>query len=141
VEQPRPDIAESLARLALFADLTPAQLESIAHRFDEEVFGQGQRVLRTGLSGSGLYVILEGEAAIRIDGQERARFGPGEFFGELSVLTGDPPNADVEAATLLRCLTIPRPEVEPFLVEFPRVMYRVLQAEARRLRITTGWKT
>ena len=57
------------------------------------------------------------------------------------MLTGEPPNADVEAATILRCLEIPHAEVEPFLIEFPRVMFRMLQAEARRLRITTEWKT
>jgi CRP-like cAMP-binding protein len=137
----RPDIVESLARLALFADLTSAQLESIAHRFDEEIFAQGQRILRTGLSGAGMYLILEGEAVIRIDGQERARFGPGEVFGEIGALTGELPNADVEAATMLRCLEIPGQDVEPFLVEFPRVMFRLLQAEARRLRVTTEWKS
>jgi CRP-like cAMP-binding protein len=131
----------SLARLALFADLTTAQLESIAHRFDEEVYAEGQRVIRTGLSGGALYVILEGEAVIRIDGIARARFSPGEVFGEISVLTGEVPNADVEAATMLRCLEIPGADVEPFLVEFPKVMYRMLQAEARRLRITTQWKS
>jgi CRP-like cAMP-binding protein len=137
----RPAIADRLAGLALFADLSSAQIESITHRFDEQVFAEGQRILRTGISGAGLYVIVEGEAAIRINGQERVRFGPGEVFGEISVLTGEPPNADVEAATMLRCLEIPGNEVEPFLIEFPRVMYRMLQAEARRLRITTGWKT
>jgi CRP-like cAMP-binding protein len=137
----RPDIAERLAGLALFADLTPTQIEAVAHRFDEEVFAEGQRILRTGLSGAGLFVIVEGQAVIRIDGIERARFGPGEVFGEIGVLTGELPNADVEAATMLRCLEIPSPEVEPFLIEFPRVMYRMLQAEARRLRITTEWKT
>jgi CRP-like cAMP-binding protein len=137
----RPDIVESLARLALFADLTSAQLESIAHRFDEEIFAEGQRILRTGLSGAGMYLILEGEAVIRIDGQARARFGPGEVFGEIGALTGELPNADVEAATMLRCLEIPGQDVEPFLVEFPRVMFRLLQAEARRLRVTTEWKS
>jgi CRP-like cAMP-binding protein len=137
----RPAIADRLAGLTLFADLSAAQIESITHRFDEQVFAQGQRILRTGISGAGLYVIVEGEAAIRINGQERVRFGPGEVFGEISVLTGEPPNADVEAATMLRCLEVPGGEVEPFLLEFPRVMYRMLQAEARRLRITTQWKT
>jgi CPA2 family monovalent cation:H+ antiporter-2 len=135
------DVAETLARLSLFADLTPAQLEEVEHRFEEEVFPEGARVLRKGLRGSGLFVILEGEAAIEIDGTERARFGPGEFFGEISVLTGDPPNADVVAATMLRCLVIPGPEFQPFLVQHPRVLYRMLQAEARRLRITTEWKS
>ena len=137
----RPDIAERLASLTLFADLPPAQVESIAHRFDEQVFAEGQRILRTGLTGGGLYVIVEGEAIVRIGGQERVRFGPGEVFGEIGVLTGEPPNADIEAATMLRCLEIPGSEVEPFLVEFPRVMFRMLQAEARRLRVTTEWKT
>jgi CRP-like cAMP-binding protein len=137
----RPDIVESLSRLALFADLSHAQIESIAHRFDEAVFAEGERVLRTGLSGGALYVIIEGEAVVRIEGTERAWFGAGEFFGEIGVLLDELPNADVEAKTLLRCLEIPGAQVEPFLVEFPRIMFRILQAEARRLRITTEWKT
>lgn len=138
---PERDFVESLERLALFADLTRAQVESIAHRFEETVFAAGERVLRQGLSGGALYVIVDGEAVLRIDGIERGRFGAGEFFGEISVLTGDPPNADIEAATLLRCLEIPDVAVEPFLIEHPRVMFRMLRTEARRLRVTTEWKT
>jgi CRP-like cAMP-binding protein len=137
----RPDIVERLAGLALFADLTPAQIAWIAHRFDEEVFAAGDRILRTGLSGSGLFVIVEGKAVVRIEGTVRVKFGPGDVFGEIGVLTGEPPNADVEAVTMLRCLQIPGAEAEGFLVEFPRVMFRMLQAEARRLRNTTEWKT
>ena len=137
----RPDIVDSLSRLALFADLSHTQLESIAHRFDEAVFAEEERVLRRGLTGGALYVIIDGEAIIRIEGKELTRFGPGEFFGEIGVLIDEPPIADVEAATLLRCLEIPGAEVEPFLVEFPRVMFRMLQIEARRLRTTTEWKT
>jgi CRP-like cAMP-binding protein len=133
------DVPEILARFALFGDLSPPQLEEISHRFDEEVFPEGARVLRQGLKGSSLFVILEGEAVVRIDGVERVRFGPGEFFGELSLLTGEPPNADVEAATMLRCLVIPGPEFQPFLIRHPRVLYRMLEVEARRLRITTEW--
>jgi CRP-like cAMP-binding protein len=41
---------------------------------------------------------------------------------------------------MLRCLVIPGPDFEPFLLEHPRVLYRMLQAEARRLRDTTEWK-
>jgi CRP-like cAMP-binding protein len=135
------EVDEILARLSLFADLTPAQLTAIAHRFEDEVFQEGTRVLRKDLKGSGLFVILEGEASLLIEGRERARFGPGEFFGEISLLTGEPPNADIQAAMQLRCLVIPGPDFEPFLIEHPRVLYRMLQAEARRLRITTEWKS
>jgi len=82
------DIAESLAQLALFADLTPSQLEAIAHTHDEDVFAEGERVLRRGLSGGNFYVILEGEAKVEFEGEERNRLGRGEFFGEISALTG-----------------------------------------------------
>jgi CRP-like cAMP-binding protein len=135
------EVQDVLARLSLFADLAPAQLEAIAHRFDEEVFPEGARVLRKGLTGSGLFVILDGEAIVRVEDEEITRFGPGEFFGEISLLTGDLPVADVQALTMLRCLLIPGPDFERFLTEHPAVLYRMLQAEARRLRITTEWKT
>ena len=131
---------ESLAQLSLFADLSRAQIEAVSHSFDEEVFADGQRVLRRGLSGSSFYVVLEGEAQVMIDGVERARLGRGDFFGEISALTGDAPSADVTATTMLRCLVIPSTELEDFLVERPRVMLRMLQAEARRLQAAGQWQ-
>jgi CRP-like cAMP-binding protein len=134
-----PAAIERLAQLALFADLRWPELEAVAHTFEEEVFAEGQRVLRQGISGGAFYVILEGEAAVLIDGQERARLGRGEFFGEISVLIGGVPIADVRAETLLRCLTLPGPQLEAFLLEHPPVMLRMLQAVARRLRDTSKW--
>jgi len=133
-------VVERLAQLALFADLRWPELEAVAHTFDEEVFGQGQRVLRQGLSGGAFYIVLDGEATVLLDGSERARFGRGEFFGEISALTGDLPTADVRAETLLRCLVVPGPELEPFLLDHPQVMLRMLQAEARRLRDSNRWE-
>jgi CRP-like cAMP-binding protein len=134
-----PEAVQRLAQLALFADLRWPELEAVAHTFDEEVFAQGQRVLRQGISGGAFYVIVEGEAAVIIDGQERARLGRGEFFGEISVLTGGVPIADVRAETLLRCLVLPGPELEAFLVEHPSVMFRMLQSVSRRLRDASRW--
>jgi CRP-like cAMP-binding protein len=132
-------LVESLAQLALFVDLTQPQLEEVAHTVGEEMFAEGQRVVRQGMSGGGFFVILDGEAQVLIDGEERARLGRGDFFGEVAALTGDTPSADVVAATLLRCLTVPTAELEPFLLEHPRVMYRMLQAEARRVRSANLW--
>ena len=128
------NIVDRLAQLTLFADLSRAQLEAVAHTLDEQMFADGQRVLRQGLSGSAFYVVLEGEAAVIIDGTERARLGRGEFFGEISVLTGDPPNADIVAVGLLRCLVLSGDDLERFLLGRPQVMLRLLKTEARRLR-------
>lgn len=127
-------VAERLGQLALFADLRWAELEAVAHAFDEEVFPPGKRVLRQGLSGSAFYIVLDGDASVHIDGREARRLGRGDFFGEISALTGEPPSADVRAETLLRCLVVPGPQLEPFLLERPTVMLRMLRAEALRLR-------
>lgn len=136
----RSEIVESLAQLELFAELTQPQLESVALSFEEEVFAEGQRVLRQGLSGNGFHVILEGEASIRVDGEDRWSLGRGDFFGEVSVLTGGPPTADVIATTLLRTIVVPGPELKEFLIERPTVTFRLLEIEARRLRMALEWR-
>jgi len=52
----------------------------------------------------------------------------------VSVLLGEAPSADVVALTPVRCLVVAGARVEDFLVSNPRVMFRMLQAQARRLR-------
>jgi CRP-like cAMP-binding protein len=133
------DVIERLGQLALFADLSRPQHEALAHTYDEELFPEGQRVLRQGFSGANLYVILDGEAFIAIHGTERTRLARGEFFGEVSALLGTPPTADVVAASPLRCLVIPGSEVEDFLVAYPRVTVRMLKAEVGRLATALEW--
>ncbi len=135
------ELVDAIASFALFADLHQAQLEGIAHIFEEVVFGEGERVLRQGLTGSGFHVILDGEAAVIVDGSERARLARGEFFGEVSIILGESPIADVVAVRPLRCLVLAGPRVESFLIEHPRVMYRMLQAQARRLRAANRWRS
>jgi CRP/FNR family cyclic AMP-dependent transcriptional regulator len=139
VEAPTASYVEALARLSLFADVPHPQLEALAHSFDEEVFAEGQRVIRQDVTGGGFYVILDGEAKVVIDGQERARLTRGDFFGEISILTEEAPTADVIATSLLRCLIIPDNELKTFLLKQPSVMYRMLQIEARRLRAANVW--
>jgi hypothetical protein len=99
----RSEIVDTMAGLALFADLTRAQVEGVSHIFEEQWFAEGERILRQGLGGSALYVILEGEAAVHVDGQRRAALSRGDFFGEISVLLGDPPSADVVAVRPVCC--------------------------------------
>ncbi|MEO7663881.1 MAG: cyclic nucleotide-binding domain-containing protein [Candidatus Limnocylindrales bacterium] len=130
----RDEIADAIAGMALFADLTTPQLMGVASRFEEAFFPEGERVLRQGLTGSGFYVILDGEASVIADGARRATLARGEFFGEISLLLGEPPTADIVATRPLRCIVLAGVDIEPFLVEHPRVMYRMLQAQARRLR-------
>ncbi len=135
------EIVDVLSGLALFADLSQPQLEAVAHTFEEERYPEGQRILRQGFQGNNFYVILDGEAAVRIDGQDRTKLARGDFFGEVSVLLGEAPTADVVAIRSLRCLVLAGSEVQRFLLAHPQVMFRMLQAEARRLRATIQWQS
>jgi CRP-like cAMP-binding protein len=130
---------DTLARLALFADLSRPQLEAIAHTYDEELVPEGQRVLRRGMSASGLYVVLDGVATVTIGEKELARLGRGEFFGDVSALLGQPPTADVVASTTLRTLVVPDAEVERFLLTYPPVAVRMLKTTMLRLAQTLEW--
>ena len=135
----RDDVVDILAGFALFADLTTPELENLVHTFSESWFNEGERVIRQGMTGSAFYVILDGTATIRVDGVERSTLRPGDFFGEISCLLGELPTADIVAQRPLRCLALPGAALEAFLLEHPRVMYRVLQEEARKVRTTTRW--
>jgi len=137
----RDEIVDQIAGFALFADLTTPQLDRIAHMFEEEIHAEGTRVLRQGISGSAFYVILDGEAKVIIDGKERATLGRGDFFGEVSILLGEAPGADIIASRAMRTLVLPGSAVKNVLLENPPLMYRMLQAQARRLRNANRWRS
>lgn len=130
--------AAVLSRLALFADLQGPQLQAVAELMDEESQPRDTRVLREGISGVNFYVITDGEAAVRVDGKDVARLHAGDFFGEISILTGDPVLADVVAASdELRLAVLPGPRLRPLLLQHPALALRMLETMSRRLRATT----
>jgi CRP-like cAMP-binding protein len=128
------DVPDRLRRLGLFADLTDSELHALADELQERSFPEGSWVLRQGTHGTGLFIIIDGEVGVLIDDEERATLGTGSFFGEVSVLLAEPPTADIVVRSPLRCLVIPPEHTEGFLLTHPQVMYRMLQAEARRLK-------
>ena len=127
------EILDALAGLSLFSDLDRPQLQAVAHTMSEESFPPRQRILRQGFSGSGFFVILDGEVNVRVDGDDVARLGKGDFFGEISLLLGEPPIADIVTDGPVHALQLPGPELREFLLAYPTVMYRMLQSVSRRL--------
>jgi len=94
----------------------------------------GAAIVKTGADGLGLYIIKEGKVAVIRDGQRVASMGPGEFFGEISVLDGGPRTADVRAESDTVCLTLVSWEVKPLLMENASISYKMLLALVKRLR-------
>ena len=127
-------ILDALAGLSLFADLERPQLEAVAHTFTEESFPAGQRILRQGFTGTGFYVILDGEVACASTARSISRLGKGDFFGEISILLGEPPVADIVALTPAPGAPPGGPDLQRLPAASTRtVMYRMLQSVSRRL--------
>ena len=135
------ELVDTLSGLALFADLSRPQIEAVAHKMTEESYPTGQRILRQGFTGTGFYVIVDGEVAIKVDGTEIARLAKGDFFGETSILLGEAPAADVVTTRQLRVLHLGGPELEGFLKDYPPVMYRMLRSMALRIANANRWRS
>jgi CRP/FNR family transcriptional regulator, cyclic AMP receptor protein len=132
---------EDLGRLALFVDLPKEELETMASRCEQVSFGESEWIIRQGDLQSSVYVIVEGEVAVVIDDEDRRVLSKGSFFGEVSVLLDEPATASIITRTPVTCLVIPSAELEAFLLTHPIVTYRILKAEARRLKTASEWRT
>jgi CRP/FNR family cyclic AMP-dependent transcriptional regulator len=128
---------ELLAAAPLFAEVDPAGLERIAERTIEVVFTDGHVIARQGEVGTGFFLIASGSAHVIRDGRTVATLGPGDFFGELSVLDGRPRIAQVVAAGETTCLALATWDLEAVITEQPSVALALLRALAERLRTLT----
>ena len=101
---------ELLARVDLFSPLDAAHHELLAAELDVAIFGDGERILVQGDPGDSLFVIRRGTVSVRIsvDGLEReiAKVHAGNFFGEMSLLTGETRHATVIAEGDVECYVV-----------------------------------
>jgi CRP-like cAMP-binding protein len=130
---------ELLDRVDLFRGLGGVPLSAIADRAVEVEFPAGRPIARQGEVGTGFFLIVSGTAQVTRDGSTIATLGPGEFFGELSLLDQMPRVATVTAGEPgpTVCLAIASWDFERLLEEQPRVAIALLKGVARRLRDVT----
>jgi len=128
------DPTESLRRVPLFAGLDRKELELLAKLAKEQRYETGATIVQSGAGGHGLYIIKEGNVSVVRDGQKVASMGPGQFFGEISVLDGGPRTADVKADTETVCLTLISWEIKPLLMDNAGISYKMLLEVVKRLR-------
>lgn len=129
--------AELLSACPLFSGVGADGVAALAGRAAEVDFPAGHVIARQGEIGTGFFVVVEGTVRVVRDGTELARLGPGEFFGELSVLDGRPRNAMVAAESPTTCLAIASWDFESVLLDNPAVTLAILRGVATRLRAAT----
>jgi CPA1 family monovalent cation:H+ antiporter len=117
-----------LERVPLFSGLNQRQLKKLARGFKERQFRPGRAVVREGqMDGVGFFVIAEGLATVTVDGTDVTRLGPGDYFGELAMISEQVRGATVTAETELRCLVMAFWDFRAFAKENPDVTWKLLQ--------------
>ena len=127
-----------IAACPLFRDLDADGMAAVAQAALEVEFPADRTIARQGEIGTGLFIVAAGAVRVVRDGEIIARLGPGEFFGELSVLDGGPRNASVIADGPTTCLALATWDAERVLREQPGVALAVLRVLAARLREATA---
>ncbi len=129
--------AELLAQAPLLDGVDPDGIAAIAQRVVEVGFAKDHVIARQGEVGTGFFLVASGRVRVVIDGRTIAHLGPGDFFGELSVLDGLPRVAQVVADEQTVCLALASWDFEAVVREQPAVALAILRGLASRLRDLT----
>ncbi|HEX2025376.1 MAG TPA: cyclic nucleotide-binding domain-containing protein [Actinomycetota bacterium] len=125
---------DALSVAPLFAALSKRHLRDLARVSGVTERPEGATVVKEGASGSVFYVILDGAVKVVRKGRTIARLRRGEFFGEMSLLDGQPRVASVVTEAPSRFLTLSAKDFRAALDRDPALARRVLREMALRLR-------
>ena len=120
-------LAAQLGSVDLFAELGDVERAQLASTCREHLFGAGERIVKQGDPGRSMFVVLDGHVRITLEpsGQEVATTAAGGFFGEMSMLTGDPRTATVRAIGDATLLEVDAERFRALAVQSPGLVERV----------------
>jgi CRP/FNR family cyclic AMP-dependent transcriptional regulator len=125
---------ELLQRVPLFADFERGDLERLARSFKERTFDAGSTVVGEGKTGAGFFVIEDGEATVSTQGAEKAKLGPGDYFGEIALIDGGARTATITAVSDGKCYGLTSWQFRPLVEEHGSIGWTLLEALAARIR-------
>jgi len=131
---------ELLRKIPLFAKIEPSKLKLLAFTSERLTYQDGQRLFQQGDVGDAAFIIIDGEASVRIktDGGEIqvAALGKGDVVGEIAILCDVPRTASVEATSKLTTLRITKELFFRLVSEFPQISIEIMRELAARLERT-----
>ncbi len=132
----RQDPLKMLAGVPIFEELSARELKSIANASKQVTHRQGAVLAREGDSGVGFFLILEGDVSVAVGGKSVRKMGPGDFFGEISLLDGGPRTASCIAQTEVTTLGLTPWTFKRLIEQNPSIASKMLKVMAQRLRST-----
>jgi len=125
-----------LKNVPLFAGCTKAELRRLASIADEIDLREGTVLTRVGRPGREFFVLIEGTARVDKGSRKVADLGPGDWLGEIALLTKAPRTATVTATSPVRSLVITERDFRQTVAEMPSIAMKVLTCVAERLSRT-----
>lgn len=125
---------DMLGQVPLFTGLPKRSLKKLAEHADIVSFNERESIVEDGQPGGTFYVLLEGEAKVVRGKRTIGTLGPGDFFGEISLLDGGPRTATVVATTPVTAIRIFKRSFDKVVSQEPGVAAQILAVVARRLR-------
>ena len=127
-------VIEMLQKTPLWSALSKQDLKLVAKLSHERSFQIGQAIVTKGEAGVGFYLILEGAVEVRSGGKSLSKLGPGQFFGEMSIIDNQPRSADVVAIENSRVLILSAWSFKTLISDNPKIALKMMQEFVRRLR-------
>jgi CRP-like cAMP-binding protein len=125
---------ELLRKSPFLAGLSRKDLEEVGRLADEVDLPSGRVLMRQGDIGREFFVIIEGQVRIERDGATIRVSGPGEFLGDIALVTERPRTATATTETPCRLLVLSHTAFHQLMDEFPSIRLSVLESMAMRLR-------
>jgi CRP-like cAMP-binding protein len=120
-------------RVPLFSECTRAELVEVAISTDEREAREGDTLTEEGRRGREFFILVEGAVVVRRGARKLAELGPGDWFGEIAILTYKPRTATVTATSPVRLLVIDDRAFRRLVETTPRIALKVLGSVAGRL--------
>jgi CRP/FNR family cyclic AMP-dependent transcriptional regulator len=127
-------VIEMLGQVPLFSSCTKDQLRTIALQGTKLQMAEGRVLTRQGGLQEEFFLVLAGNAICLVDDEEVARFGPGDFFGEMTLLDRGPRTATIIATSPIDVLVLDRREFRTVVENAPGLAWKLLTGMAARLR-------
>ena len=128
------DAEAMLKSVPIFEGLTEKELQAVMNSAKEIEYAAGREIVKEGATGVGFHLILEGQANVTVGDHSQAKLGPGDYFGEMSLIDGGPRSATVKADSAVRTLSLASWEFTPLLDSNPSIARKMLVELSRRLR-------
>lgn len=124
------------ASVPIFSALNSKELEAVAKAGKQQSYEAGKTIVEEGRTGVGFFFILEGDVEVRQQGRVLAKLGKGQFFGEMSLIDGQPRTADVVAVRPTECFVLSAWSFAALVKTEPKISLGVMKELVRRLRET-----